>query len=76
MGIILFLSRETNSEVMCCRFSLDGSLLAAGLASGVIKVRIFWFPNEFIHPTRHGLSNNQGIFLKKITFIIENYVTK
>ncbi|KAK3737457.1 hypothetical protein QZH41_008335 [Actinostola sp. cb2023] len=29
---------ETNSEVMCCRFSLDGGLLAVGLASGIIKV--------------------------------------
>lgn len=29
---------ETNSEVMCCRFDPSGSLLAVGLANGVIKI--------------------------------------
>jgi len=29
---------ETNSEVMCCRFNPEGSLLAVGLANGVTKI--------------------------------------
>ncbi|EDO44597.1 predicted protein [Nematostella vectensis] len=29
---------ETSSEVMCCRFNLDGSLIAVGLANGTVKV--------------------------------------
>lgn len=43
------LNRETNSEVMCCRFNPEGSLLAAGLANGVTKVSCVNFDiSEFI----------------------------
>ena len=37
--IFVFL-REMPAEVMCCRFNVDGSLLAVGLSNGAIKVPI------------------------------------
>ena len=32
-------NRECSADIMCCRYSLDGSHLAVGLCDGSIKVR-------------------------------------
>lgn len=35
---MLVLNRETDSEIMCCRFNPEGNLIAVGLVNGVTKV--------------------------------------
>lgn len=38
---MFFFHRETDSEIMCCRFNPEGNLIAVGLVNGVTKVRNF-----------------------------------
>ena len=37
---MLVFNRETDSEIMCCRFNPEGNLIAVGLVNGVTKVGI------------------------------------